>query len=91
MGLRVSGVKLLRKVIGKLLGLLLVLVLMSLAYLHALGFPAFLQRRIVREFARAGVAARFGSLRLDLFRGVVATEAVLADVKAPGRASTRCN
>ena len=71
------------RLLGRLFGLVLVLLLMSMAYLHVRGFPPFLQRRVIQEFARAGIVAQFRSIHLDLFRGVVATDARLADVKDP--------
>ena len=59
------------------------LALLSLAYLHAFGFPEFLRGYLLSELQRVGIAARFGSLRLDVFRGVVARDAVFADAKTP--------
>jgi hypothetical protein len=76
-------VKTLRKLLGKLFGLLLAFTLFTLAYLHAIGFPGFLTKGVVDQFAKRGLAAQFGLIRLDLFRGVVATDAVLADAKTP--------
>ncbi len=65
-----------------MLGLLLALALFSLAYLHAVGFPDVLTRLVIDQLLRRGVAAQFGTIRLDLFRGVVANNAVFADAKA---------
>jgi hypothetical protein len=67
----------------RLTGLVLVLALLSLAYLHSVGLPEFLKQVLLNELKRAGVAARLGSVRLDVFRGLVARDAVFADAKAP--------
>lgn len=63
--------------------LVVVLLLLSLGYLHFYGFPEFLKQLLLSELNRAGYAAQFTSIRLDLFRGVVATDARFADAKAP--------
>ncbi len=65
------------------MALVVVLLLLSLGYLHFYGFPEFLKQLLLDELNRAGYAAQFTSIRLDLFRGVVATDARLADAKAP--------
>ena len=62
---------------------LIVLTLLSLGYLHLYGFPGFLKDFLTGELRKAGYAAQFGSIRLDLFRGVVATEATFGDARAP--------
>ncbi len=69
--------------LGRLIGLLVAVTLLALAYLHVRGAPPFLTKLIVQQMERAGVAARFGALRLDLYRGVVATNAVFADLRQP--------
>jgi hypothetical protein len=66
-------------------GLVLAVVLLTLAYLHTVGFPGFVRQFVRKEFARRGVAVQFVNLRLDVLRGVVATGAVLADAKVPDR------
>lgn len=78
-------VKLLFRVFVRLIVVLVVLAVVSLGYLHLYGFPGFLKEFLVGELQKAGYAAQFGSLRLDLFRGVVATEATFADARAPGQ------
>jgi hypothetical protein len=64
---------------------LVVLVSLALAYLHAVGFPEFAKRLLISELRKAGIEARFGLIRLDVFRGVVATGAVFSDANAPGQ------
>jgi len=71
------------KVLVRLAAVVSALTLLSLAYLHTFGFPQFLRGFVVGELRKAGYAAQFGSIRLDVFRGVVATDAVFADAKAP--------
>ncbi len=66
-----------------MLALVVVLLLLSLGYLHFYGFPDFLKQLLLNELTRAGYAAQFTSIRLDLFRGVVATDATFADAKTP--------
>ena len=61
----------------------MVLSLLSLGYLHLFGFPDVLKQFLLDELYRAGYAAQFSSIRLDLFRGVVATDATFADAKTP--------
>lgn len=73
------------KFLARLTGLLLALALLSLAYLHAFGLPDLLKEFLLGQLNRAGIAARFSAIRLDLFRGVVATDAVLADAREPGQ------
>jgi hypothetical protein len=64
---------------------LVLLALLALAYLHTLGFPEFAKGFLLSELRKVGIEARFGSIRLDAFRGVVATGAVFADANAPGQ------
>src|ERR1700693_4657112 len=71
------------KLIGRLLLLLIVAAILFFAYLNIFGFPPFLQDVVVKELARSGYAAGFKSIRLDWIRGVIATDATLADAKAP--------
>ena len=63
--------------------LVVLLLVLSLGYLHFYGFPDFLKELLLGELQRAGYAAQFTSIRLDLFRGVVATDATFADAKTP--------
>jgi len=60
--------------------------LVALAYLHVVGAPDSVHRFLVDQLAQKGVAAQFGAIRLELFRGVVATDAVLGSVDRPGEA-----
>jgi hypothetical protein len=76
-------VKLRAHYLGKTIGALLVLALLSLAYLHVVGFPLWLTNVVAGQLRRAGIAAQFGSIRLVLLRGVVATDVVLADAAKP--------
>src|SRR6266404_362100 len=61
----------------------MILSLLSVGYLHFYGFPDFLKGLLLSELQRAGYAAQFTSIRLDVFRGVVATDATFADAKTP--------
>jgi hypothetical protein len=63
--------------------LVVLLLVLSLGYLHFYGFPDFLKQYLLSELNRVGYAAQFTSIRLDLFRGVVATDATFADAKTP--------
>ena len=63
--------------------LVVLLLVLSLGYLHFYGFPDFLKQVLLSELNRVGYAAQFTSIRLDLFRGVVATDATFADAKTP--------
>ena len=83
MRLRIRIVKVLLRLLVRLIAVLVVLVVLSLGYLHFFGFPGFLKDFLVGELRRAGYAAQFGSIRLDLFRGVVATDATFADARTP--------
>lgn len=71
------------KFVVRLVAALGLFVLLAVAYLNRVGFPKFLQDIVVAQMAQQGIAARFGSLHLDLFRGVVAEQAVIADSKTP--------
>ncbi len=63
--------------------LVVLLLVLSLGYLHFYGFPDRLKQLLLSELNRVGYAAQFTSIRLDLFRGVVATDATFADAKTP--------
>jgi hypothetical protein len=76
-------VKVLFRLLIRLVIVLIVLSVLSLAYLHFYGFPDFLKDALIGELRKAGYAAQFGSIRLDLFRGFVASEATFADIRAP--------
>jgi hypothetical protein len=76
-------VKLLFRLFVRFMVVVVVLTALSLGYLHLFGFPVFLTRFLVGELRNAGFAAQFSAIRLDLFRGVVATDAVFADVRTP--------
>ena len=75
--------KFLYRLFVRFLIVVIVLSLLSLGYLHFYGFPDFLKEYLVSELYRAGYATQFGSIRLDIFRGVVATDATFADAKTP--------
>ena len=75
--------KFLYRLFVRLLVLVVLLILLSLGYLHFYGFPDFLKQYLLSELQRVGYAAQFTSIRLDLFRGVVATDATFADAKTP--------
>jgi hypothetical protein len=62
---------------------LAVLTALSLGYLHFFGFPGFLKGALIGQLRKAGYDAQFGSIRLDLLRGIVASEATFADARAP--------
>ncbi len=76
-------VKVLYRLFVRLMITVVVLALLSLGYLHLAGFPLFLKDFLVGKLRQAGYAAQFDSIRLDLFRGVVATDATFADARAP--------
>ncbi|HXI85357.1 MAG TPA: AsmA-like C-terminal region-containing protein [Verrucomicrobiae bacterium] len=75
--------KFLYRLFVRFLVVVVVFSLLSLGYLHLYGFPDFLKEMLLSELQRAGYAAQFTSIRLDLFRGVVATDATFADAKTP--------
>ena len=62
---------------------MLVLAAGAVVYLNVHGFPPFLKRIVADQLSRYGYAMQFGNIRLDLLRGVVATDAVFADAKEP--------
>jgi len=76
-------VKVLFRLFVRLIVVLVVLTVLSLGYLHFFGFPGFLKEFLVGELRKAGYAAQFSSIRLDLFRGVVATDTTFADARTP--------
>jgi hypothetical protein len=76
-------VKLLFRLLVRFIIVLVVLFVLSLGYLHFQGFPGFLKEALIGELRKAGYSAQFGSIRLDLFRGFVASEATFADARAP--------
>jgi AsmA-like C-terminal region len=69
--------------LGRLFVLLVVLAAVTIVYLNVRGFPPWLKQVVVDQLSRYGYAMQFGSIRLDLVRGAVATDAVLADAKEP--------
>ncbi|MCS7049045.1 MAG: AsmA-like C-terminal region-containing protein [Verrucomicrobiae bacterium] len=69
--------------LGRLIGVLVVVMVASVAYLHAVGLPAFLKHRLEAEIRRTGIVLEFGAIRLDLFRGLVAQDFRLADARDP--------
>jgi hypothetical protein len=78
-------VKVLFRLLVRFVIVLVVLLVLSLGYLHFYGFPDFLKDALVGELRKAGYEAQFGSIRLDLFRGFVASEATFADARDPGQ------
>ncbi len=83
MSLRIREVKVLFRLLVRFIIVLVVLSVLSLGYLHFYGFPGFLKEALIGELRKAGYSAQFGSIRLDLFRGFVASEATFADARAP--------
>ena len=83
------SVKLRAHHMGKTIGALLVLALVTLAYLHVVGFPPLLTKIMIGQLRKAGIAAQFGSVRLVLLRGVMATDVVLADAAKPDKPLAR--
>jgi hypothetical protein len=55
----------------------------AVLYLDIRGFPAGLRGVVERQFLRAGYAVKFGTIHLDVLRGVIATDAVVADASTP--------
>ena len=66
-------------------GLLLLLGLLSavVVYLDRHDFPPYLIRYVETPLLQHGIAAHFKSIRLDIMRGVIATDAALADAREP--------
>lgn len=60
---------------------LLVLFLSAIIYLDVRGFPPFLKQIVEDQLARQGWPTRFSSIRLDVFRGIIARDAVLANMR----------
>jgi len=77
------------KFAGRLSFLLLLAAIGYLIYLGVYGFPPFLKDFVIGQFARSGYAIQFSSIRLDWLRGVIATDTVLADAKAPEQTLAR--
>jgi len=78
-----SGVRGFFRWVGRLIGVAVVLALVGLAYMHVAGVPPRLIRLLEQQITRTGVVLRFAAIRLDLFRGIVATRMELADARAP--------
>ena len=78
-----NAVKRFLKFVGTLLLVVILAGIVCLVYLNVYGFPAFLKDYVVGQLARSGYAFQFSSIRLDWLRGVIASDAVLADAKAP--------
>ncbi len=72
-----------------MLALLFLAAVVGVLYLDLYGFPPRLKELVERQFRRAGYAVRFGELHLDVLRGVVATDAVVADAQAPQQVLAR--
>ena len=75
--------KVLFRLFVRFLIVLVVSIALSLGYLHFFGFPGFLKEAVIGQLRRAGYDAQFESIRLDLFRGIVASDATFADARAP--------
>ncbi len=91
MSLRIRLVKVLFRLLVRFMVVLVVLSALSLGYLHFHGFPGFLKKALIGELRKAGYSAQFGSIRLDLFRGFVASEATFADARAPEQPLAKIN
>ena len=72
---------------GFLLALLLVVA--AVVYFEEHDFPPYLTRAVERQLLQRGIAAQFKSIRLDILRGVIATDAALADAREPGHVLAR--
>ena len=75
--------KTLAKFMARFLALLFLALVVAVLYLDIWGFPAELKQLVEQQFRRAGYAVQFGTIRLDVLRGVIATDAVVADANAP--------
>ena len=73
----------------RVLVVVLLLVVGAGAYLQIHGLPDFLKEFLISQLHRAGVACQFSSIRLDLLRGVMVTDAVLADARTPDQPLAR--
>jgi hypothetical protein len=76
-------VKRLAKYAARLLVLLFLAAVCAVLYLDMWGFPENLRQLVERQFLRVGYTVQFSALRLDVLRGIVATDAVIADAKTP--------
>ena len=68
--------------VGGLLLLLLLLVAV-VVYFEEHDFPPYLTHAIEKQLLPRGIAAHFKAIRLDILRGVIATDATLADAREP--------
>ncbi|MEI8314135.1 MAG: AsmA-like C-terminal region-containing protein [Verrucomicrobiota bacterium] len=72
-------------------GLLLLIGLLATVvfYFNRHDFPPFLIRHVEAQLLQRGLTAHFKSIRLDILRGVIATDAALADARKPDRVLAR--
>jgi len=61
----------------------------TVVYFDRHDFPPFLTRRVEAQLLQRGLAVHFKSIRLDILRGVIATDAALADAREPERVLAR--
>jgi len=76
------AMKTLAKFVARLLALGFLTLIVAILYLDIWGFPSDLKQLVEQQFRSAGYAVQFGTIRLDVLRGVIATKAVVADANA---------
>ena len=72
---------------GFLLALLVVVA--TVVYFEEHDFPPYLTHAVERQLLQRGIAAQFKSIRLEILRGVIASDAELADAREPGHVLAR--
>lgn len=80
-----THVRIIGQTINKLIRVFIVMVITLMTYLNVHGFPGFLKLFVQGQLARAGVAAKFDKIRIDLWRGLIGENVVLADASQPDR------
>lgn len=69
---------------------MVLVVLITLAsYLQTQKLPGFLHYFVESQLLRAGISAKFESIRVDLWRGILAEQVVLADARRPDHVLAR--
>jgi hypothetical protein len=82
-------VKRLAKYTARFAVLIFLAVVCAILYLDMWGFPVALRQLVERQFLRVGYAVHFSSLRLRVLRGIVASDAVVADARTPNQVLAR--
>jgi hypothetical protein len=69
--------------------MVLVLLITLTSYLQTQKLPGFLHVFVESQLLRAGIAAKFEEIRVDIWRGILAEQVVLADAKRPEQVLAR--